>query len=81
LLDCLLTRQTFLIHKQQNGEETEPVSLKSKSGFSIGGLTNDLEKATKMFDDVQPVPASSGSALHAPKSVMRPFPYYLVYFV
>jgi hypothetical protein len=70
-----------LVHKQQNGEEMEPVSLKSKSGFSIGGLTNDLEKATKMFDDVQPVPASSGSASDAPKSVKKHFLKRLACFV
>ncbi len=43
----------------QRQDDIGPVSLKDKTGFSIGGLTNDLEKATKMFDDVQPVPARS----------------------
>ena len=54
----------------QRGDESIAVSLKNK-GFSIGGLTNDLEKATKMFDEVQPVPASSRSRTSgvAPKEV------------
>jgi hypothetical protein len=62
----------------QRQDDIGPVSLKDKTGFSIGGLTNDLEKATKMFDDAQPVPDRSVHGVRhaaAPhKSVRLPCP-------